>query len=474
MNNNLSHLSQNISESGTYFHNPYQDLNILSLLNSPNKQIVYENLNFFCYLQYLINQNRQLLFNINQNENHIYYNHISNNIINPSLNNIELKREIIPHNNIQLNSDGGMIVLSSQDIYFLNKKRNDINLSEKENGKINLKNGIDQHLILFKDTDKTNNSSNSDSTDSKRVSNAEIFLKEKSMHKNEVINKNKIEGNSFLSLDNKINKEEKKEKIKRRKKKKEKYSELLQDTILEHIGKSIKTNLTTVNDDIRENSLKGSVNQISNLYKKDISFKAGNILTTIESLSLKESFEEGQKLKEKIIKIKNHSKKKKYNLSIKNNNKILVSLKKDKSNETELNPKPTKVIFHGENYKSTTSSIDFMKYNFDFTIEEQYKTKKLITDYNSQHIDMIKLNTFDGIYSLNNQNLDEIESKWLREKFSGNNKELNKALNIIKDTFSGREIDVDEEKCLNILKGSNYNISNFLNRYEDKNLLLNK
>ena len=269
MNNNLSHLSQNISESGTYFHNPYQDLNILSLLNSPNKQIVFENLNFFCYLQYLINQNRQLLFNNNQNENHIYYNHISNNIINPSLNNIELKREIIPHNNIQLNSDGGMIVLSSQDIYFLNKKRNDINLSEKENGKINLKSGIDQHLILFKDTDKTNNSSNSDSTDSKRVSNAEIFLKEKSMHKNEVINKNKIEGNSFLSLDNKINKEEKKEKIKRRKKKKEKYSELLQDTILEHIGKSIKTNLTTVNDDIRENSLKGSVNQISNLYKKD-------------------------------------------------------------------------------------------------------------------------------------------------------------------------------------------------------------
>ena len=201
---------------------------------------------------------------------------------------------------------------------------------------------------------------------------------------------------------------------------------------------------------------------------------AGNISTTIGTLSLKENLEEDRKPKEKIIKIKNHSKKKKYNLSIKNNNKILVSLKKDKSNETELNPKPTKVIFHGENYKSTTSSIDFMKYNFDFTIEEQYKTKKLITDYNSQHIDMIKMDTFYDIYSLNNKNLDEIEPKWLREKFSGDNKELKKALNIIKNTFPGREIDTDEERCLNILKDNNYNISNFLNRYKDRNLLLNK
>ena len=90
MNNNLSHLSQNLCESGTYFNNPCRNLNILSLLNSSNKQMLLENLNAFCCLLCLVDQNRQLLLNNGQNENHIYYNHISNNIINPSLNNILL------------------------------------------------------------------------------------------------------------------------------------------------------------------------------------------------------------------------------------------------------------------------------------------------------------------------------------------------------------------------------------------------
>ena len=157
--------------------------------------------------------------------------------------------------------------------------------------------------------------------------------------------------------------------------------------------------------------------------------------------------------------MKSQHKKKQHKITIKNNNKILADLKK---NKTESKPKSTKVIFHGENYKNTNSTIDFMKYNFDFSIEEQYKTKKLITDYNLQHIDMIKIDNFYENYNSNNQNLDEIEPKWLRDKFNGDNKELKNALNIIKDSFPGRKTDVDEEKCLDILKDNDYNIEEFL------------
>ena len=119
---------------------------------------------------------------------------------------------------------------------------------------------------------------------------------------------------------------------------------------------------------------------------------------------------------------------------------------------------------HGDNKKKTTSPTDFMKYNFDFQIEEQYKTKKLITDYDEQHIDMMKMkdNFYDN-YNYNEQHLDEIEQKWSRKKFDGSNKELKKVINIIRDSFPGRKVDTNEEKCLNILKNNGYNIKDFLN-----------
>ena len=138
--------------------------------------------------------------------------------------------------------------------------------------------------------------------------------------------------------------------------------------------------------------------------------------------------------------------------------KKLISQKK------EINPKLTKVIFHGENYKDTKTTIDFMKYNFDFSIEEQYKTKKLITDYDQQHVDLIKINEkyYDN-YNSNDQNLDKIELKWSRTQFDGDNKELKKAISLIRDTFPGRKTDVNEEKCLNLLRKNGYNIESFLN-----------
>ena len=103
-----------------------------------------------------------------------------------------------------------------------------------------------------------------------------------------------------------------------------------------------------------------------------------------------------------------------------------------------------------------------MKYNFDFITDEQYKTKKLITDYSQQHIDVKTLNGNTNIYDNYNyseQHLDEIKNKWSRAKFLGDNKELKKAINIIRDSFNERKIYTNEEKYLDILKKNNYSLS---------------
>jgi hypothetical protein len=148
----------------------------------------------------------------------------------------------------------------------------------------------------------------------------------------------------------------------------------------------------------------------------------------------------------------------------------LADLQKDKPKENEeSNPKFTKVIFHGTDYENTKSMIDFMKYNFNFNIDEQYKSRKLITDYEQQHIDMLKIkqNVYDN-YNSNNENLEKIEQKWSRKKFVGDNKELKKAINIIRDSFPGRKTDINEEKCLNILKNNDYNIKKISNSNQKK------
>ena len=471
INNILFPLSQKTYKSGNFFSNAF---NIFPFLNLANKKTLIEKINCFNFLQYFLKPNHQISIDSKQNDNNICNDYISINKINPTINNFDINRRIIPQYNTQLNSGANIVVPSTQDICFLNKKRNDLSLSAKENEIIYPKTNTSQHLMSLKDNDKTTDSSNLDSLDTKRISNGESFLKEFTMHIKEDSKENKIEiNNSLLAFHDKINKEEKKQKQKRRKKMKEKFSELLQDTILKNIGKSTKTIKTTVND-IRENIVKSSINKtnINNINNLSSKYQNNSIINLLSSL--KENSEKSQKLKEKKIKIKTQTKKKQYNLTIKNNNKIFGTAEKNQSNEIELNPKLTKVIFHGENYKNTTSSIDFMKYNFDFIIEEQYKTKKLITNYNEQHIDMLKIEPFYNNYNQNNQNLDEIKLKWSRDKFIGNNKELKNALNIIKDTFPGSKVDVDEENCLKILKNNDYNINNFLKFQKVENLVSNK
>ena len=98
-----------------------------------------------------------------------------------------------------------------------------------------------------------------------------------------------------------------------------------------------------------------------------------------------------------------------------------------------------------------------MKYNFDFSIEEQYKTKKVITDYGQQHIDIQKMN--ENFYDNNfSQNLDNIEQKWSRSKFKGDDEELKNIINSIEQTFPRYRIDTNEEKILAILKNNGYKI----------------
>ena len=64
--------------------------------------------------------------------------------------------------------------------------------------------------------------------------------------------------------------------------------------------------------------------------------------------------------------------------------------------------------------------------------------------------------------------METIEQKWSRKKFNGDDKELKKAISIIRDTFPGRKTDINEEICLNLLKNNEYNIEKFLDSNFDK------
>jgi hypothetical protein len=308
----------------------------------------------------------------------------------------------------------------------------------------------------------------------KRILSKIIVQKKKNEMKNEVNEKEKIVITPICNETKKEDKEEKKvEKKKTKKKKRNCAEELLQDTLLQHIGES-KKDINIVEHESPKEKTKINVNKSDIKNKnKSKSNKSKTTISTINKLididekSTDNTENKENKEKNKKIKIKNtkNQKKKQHKLTIKKNNDILADLQKDKPNEkNESNSKLTKVIFHGDNYEKTKSVIDFMKYNFDFSIEEQYKTKKLITDYDQQHADFTKMNeNFYENYNSNSQNIDNIEQKWSREKFSGDNKELKKVINIISDTFPGRKSYTNEEKYLSILKNNDYNIEEFLN-----------
>jgi len=332
--------------------------------------------------------------------------------------------------------------LSPQNAFFLNKKRNNL-LYEKEKEK-NVKNikaeeGVEQIKEIKEVTNnKMKREATISSNEKKAIYDNNSEPKEKTLEK----------------LEKNIGCEKPREEKKKKRKKRNKYEELLQDTLLEHIGEPKITNSINHLQIIKSNQ-----QPISNKKNKKISQPK---IKSITDESIKNKY---NKVKKKI-KIKNlhHQRKINHKITLKNNADILGDLQENKTNEkNEINSKLTKVIFHGENYENTKSKIDFMKYNFNLNVEEQYKDKKILTNYDQHHIDLLKIN--DNIYENYNDNLinlDEIEIKWSRKKFNGSDKELKKVINLIRDRIQGRKKDTNEEKCLNILKDNGYNIEKYL------------
>ena len=264
-------------------------------------------------------------------------------------------------------------------------------------------------------------------------------------------NEEKSEKNEITTtiLENKEDevKSENRETSKKKKKRRNNYKELLYDTILEHIGKD-KKNKNDKNIQLEEEI---SSNNEDNK-KKEEKQKNKNTSNSNTQRNKPKTRAKGGK----------HSRKKQHIKTLKNNKDILADLEENKNNERD-DSKYTKVIFHGKDYKNTQNPIDFMKYNFDFIIDEQYKT----TDYTQQHANIDNIIGNANIYenfNYSEQHLDDIKVKWSREKFLGDNKELKNAINKIKDSFNERKIYTNEEKYLDIIKNNNYNVDGLANQ----------
>ena len=505
MNNNTIPINQNISQnipqniqnsgvdySQQQFQNPYY------MYLMPEAQILLQELNFYQiypmpYLQNLQNASQQMNNSNNNNNNNDNKNNINNNI-----NNIQLLYNLIYNNifhqinpfqygfpylnqgNPQLNYIPNSIAPTANDTYFLNKKRNDNDVIsyERNNEKANITSKPTDQVIQNKEKQVLKDTNNMDNNETKVKNKKGNTVKMKKSIQNENIqNGGNLKDIITTEISTNFSKENKETEKKKNKRKKRINEELLKDTFLEHIGETKKKLLNTIEEEppsIKRNQNINNSNPKNKNKNNNRTSKARNIQKDNKSINLEEKTiddnsesKDKDKDKNKKSKARNlrNQKKRQHKITIKNNNNILADLKKDENDQKSLtNPKLTKINFHGDNYEKTTSPTDFMKYNFDFQIEEQYKTKKLITDYDEQHIDMMKMkdNFYDN-YNYNEQHLDEIEQKWSRKKFDGSNKELKKVINIIRDSFPGRKVDTNEEKCLNILKNNGYNIKDFLN-----------
>lgn len=498
MNNNCLPTSQNISNSGIEYPYQYaQNLNYYFYI-MPDKSLM-PGLNYYQVvpLSYIQNTSQPVLMNINNDNNEppILYNYNYNNIY-PLINTFGYTGPFIPQQNTQLNYEQSCPAPVSNDLSFLNKKRNSSTANKKEKEKEKEHKSVtvtkkEEEIKHLNDNVKPIDKENLENNDTIIISHEENIIKDIKSDVKEVIqkeikeikeneskkeneNKKDIIVPSTASTSPNIDKNNKdinnnKTEKKKGKKKKKNYAELLHDTILEHIGEKKKKVTSSIENNSSEIESKNNrtKNDIKNKNKNKIKNKNKDTPTennieldekTMENTDIKDKTKD--KNKKSKIKNKRNQKKKQHKITIKNNKDILADLNKDKN---EINPKFTKVIFHGEDYKNTKSTIDFMKYNFDFRIEEQYKTKKLITDYDQQHIDLTRINQklYEN-YNSNSQNIKEIEQKWSRKQFIGDDKELKKVISIIKDSFPGRKIDVNEEKYLNILKKNHYNIQEFL------------
>ena len=375
-----------------------------------------------------LSQNQNLLQNISNINDYQNLNNFSNNSL------LNKKTSNLDHQDIENENESP------------NKIKKFENNESEKNYPIEETNNISPLKLVNSDlkVDENSEEKNLENIEEKDINKEENNISEE--NNEEKSGKNEITTTILENKEDEV-KSENRETSKKKKKRRNNYKELLYDTILEHIGKD-KKNKNDKNIQLEEEI---SSNNEDNK-KKEEKQKNRNTQNSNTQRNKPKTRAKGGK----------HSRKKQHIKTLKNNKDILADLEENKNNERD-DSKYTKVIFHGKDYKNTQNPIDFMKYNFDFIIDEQYKT----TDYTQQHANIDNIIGNANIYenfNYSEQHLDDIKVKWSREKFLGDNKELKNAINKIKDSFNERKIYTNEEKYLDIIKNNNYNVDGLANQ----------
>ena len=322
-----------------------------------------------------LSQNQNLLQNISNINDYQNLNNFSNNSL------LNKKTSNLDHQQIENENESP------------NKIKKFENNESEKNYPIEETNNISPLKLVNSDlkVDENSEEKNLENIEEKDINKEENNISEEN-------NEEKSEKNEITTtiLENKEDevKSENRETSKKKKKRRNNYKELLYDTILEHIGKD-KKNKNDKNIQLEEEI---SSNNEDNK-KKEEKQKNKNTSNSNTQRNKPKTRAKGGK----------HSRKKQHIKTLKNNKDILADLEENKNNERD-DSKYTKVIFHGKDYKNTQNPIDFMKYNFDFIIDEQYKT----TDYSQQHANIDNIIGNTNIYenfNYSEQHLDEIKVK---------------------------------------------------------------
>ena len=125
----------------------------------------------------------------------------------------------------------------------------------------------------------------------------------------------------------------------------------------------------------------------------------------------------------------------------------------------------TRIISHGDDYKKTSSMREFMKYNFNFVQEEQYRTDRLITNKNNQHVD-IQRDSRNGYYLIKKINENEEIPKivWNFSKYEEMNRiDIKQCLNELEKKCKKKKVtEFSEDFGLHLLQMNNYSYTDTL------------
>lgn len=130
--------------------------------------------------------------------------------------------------------------------------------------------------------------------------------------------------------------------------------------------------------------------------------------------------------------------------------------------------KKTTIIFHGENYIKTISPVNFMKYNFDFVQREQYKSNKVITNKERQHVNLPLL---PSIISKMNKLWDIPKNIW-NPSFYKSDIPIKDLLNQIERIWPKHIYNFKEDLALDIIRDKNYKVDNICSFIQSKDFVL--